>query len=425
MVNIWNLKKRKLEKSLPIYESIEAVVAFPSSSRASDWHFCTGGETGIVKQWDPATGALIREYREPAAPREKMNDEATEHVTTQPSILTLLWDAQNESIVRVTSDHHVLWLSTACLAPSRLLIGSNQEVTDLCYIHPESQYLAVSTNDPNIRVYDVATRSGLLLKGHTDMVLCLSALPAKGIFASGSKDSSARIWRAEFEGGALAGISCIGQCEGHTEAIGAICLGHLGQVPFVVTASQDKTIKLWDHVPSNPNEFLSSRYTIKAHDKDINSIDVSPNDKYIATGSQDKTVKIWNSADGSLVGVASGHKRGVWSVRFSPTDQSLVTSSADRTVKIWSLANLTCLKTFEGHANSVLKAFIFNHGTQIVSSGSDGLVKVWDIKSNECLTTLDQHTDKASVAATICFLHVELSTDLCLCMYVCMYIHLC
>lgn len=32
--------------------------------------------------------------------------------------------------------------------------------------------------------------------------------------------------------------------------------------------------------------------TVRAHDKDINTIDVSPNSKLIATGSQDKTIKV-------------------------------------------------------------------------------------------------------------------------------------
>jgi WD40 repeat protein len=32
--------------------------------------------------------------------------------------------------------------------------------------------------------------------------------------------------------------------------------------------------------------------TLKAHDKDINALDVAPNGKFVATGSQDKTAKI-------------------------------------------------------------------------------------------------------------------------------------
>lgn len=93
-----------------------------------------------------------------------------------------------------------------------------------------------------------------------------------------------------------------------------------------------------------------------AHQKDINCVCVSPNDKIVASASQDKTVKLWTSDKFELLGMLKGHKRGVWSVRFSPVDQVVVTSSADCTIKLWSVANLSCLKTLEGHESSVLKA---------------------------------------------------------------------
>ena len=37
---------------------------------------------------------------------------------------------------------------------------------------------------------------------------------------------------------------------------------------------------------------MLGQYTRKAHDKDVNSIEVSPNDKITATASQDRTIKV-------------------------------------------------------------------------------------------------------------------------------------
>lgn len=39
---------------------------------------------------------------------------------------------------------------------------------------------------------------------------------------------------------------------------------------------------------------LNAINTVKAHEKDINTVMVSPNDKLIATGSQDKTAKVFD-----------------------------------------------------------------------------------------------------------------------------------
>jgi U3 small nucleolar RNA-associated protein 13 len=87
-----------------------------------------------------------------------------------------------------------------------------------------------------------------------------------------------------------------------------------------------------------------SVYTQKAHDKDINAIDISPDDKLFVTSSQDRTIKVFNVDDGQVIGILKGHKRGVFSAKFSAAERVLASGSGDGTVKLWSLTNFTCLK---------------------------------------------------------------------------------
>lgn len=182
---------------------------------------------------------------------------------------------------------------------------------------------------------------------------------------------------------------------GHTDSISALAFSS-AEGSFFVSSSQDKTIKLWNYTTGKEQGTIkfNTNFTVKAHDKDINAIAISPNDKLIASGSQDKTIKLWDSANGSCLCTLKGHKRGIWSVAFSPVDQVLASSSADNTIKLWNMANYSCLRTFEGHLNSVLRVIFMNHGTQLVSSSSEGLVKVWNIASNDCILSLDNHTDR-------------------------------
>ena len=68
----------------------------------------------------------------------------------------------------------------------------------------------------------------------------------------------------------------------------------------MVSGSQDLTLKMWtlpsetsgDETDQQRPGTMTARLTEKAHDKDINSVTVSPNDKLIASGSQDKTAKV-------------------------------------------------------------------------------------------------------------------------------------
>ena len=64
--------------------------------------------------------------------------------------------------------------------------------------------------------------------------------------------------------------------------------------------------------------------TVVAHEKEINVVKYSPNEKLIATGSQDKGIKIWDVKKleniMTLTGyffLILGHKRGVWDLSFS------------------------------------------------------------------------------------------------------------
>lgn len=139
---------------------------------------------------------------------------------------------------------------------------------------------------------------------------------------------------------------------------------------------------------------IKSLITRKAHESDINSIAVSPNDQLIASASQDKLIKLWDSKELQLLNTFKGHKRGIWSIEFSTIDKCLVSSSSDKTIKIWSLNDYSCLKTFEGHTGSVLKVSFISKGMQLISTGSDGLVKLWTIKTNECVNTFEKHEDK-------------------------------
>ena len=265
------------------------------------------------------------------------------------------------------------------------MVGFNDEVIDLLYLNSASSstpssssspetHLAVATNSDLIRVYDLQTFNTTLLPGHADVVLCLARNKAGNVLLSGSKDRTARIWlpsgsdsMQEDDGdeSAYSSWKCVAVCEGHLGSIGAVTIARR-EGRYAATASQDKTVKIWDiasleadsgNVAGSAPVKAKALATLKVHDKEINSLDISPNDKLLATGSQDRTAKLFaieysaptkarTAPEAKVVplGIFKGHKRGVWSVKFSPADQVLATASGDRTIKLWSINDFTCLK---------------------------------------------------------------------------------
>lgn len=59
---------------------------------------------------------------------------------------------------------------------------------------------------------------------------------------------------------------------------------------FFLHSFSDRTLKVWnlDSVPDNNAEVLTlkSKAVVAAHDKDINSLAVAPNDSLVCSGSQ-------------------------------------------------------------------------------------------------------------------------------------------
>jgi hypothetical protein len=71
----------------------------------------------------------------------------------------------------------------------------------------------------------------------------------------------------------------------------------------------------------------------------VTSAVFSHNGDFIVTASSDKTVRIWNAANGEEQSVLRGHTDKVQSVETSPDDRFILSASSDRTARI-SLASI-------------------------------------------------------------------------------------
>src|SRR5262249_21733998 len=154
--------------------------------------------------------------------------------------------------------------------------------------------------------------------GHAHIVVTVDVSADGQWIATGSKDHSVRVWRAPAATGSSAADEgtataaeesiCVATGEGHSDAVGAVRFSRAAPSAagfWMVSGSSDRTLKVWDLVsllsaaPSSSSAAaaaLTPVFTKLAHEKDINCLAVSPNDKLIACGAQDKTITLWSTA---------------------------------------------------------------------------------------------------------------------------------
>lgn len=397
----------RLVQTIIVQEQVESLGLLPQEEQVSGgcttgrWLCYTGGDKGLVRVWDVLKGTLVATMKGVEGVDQAESDE-----DEQRGVLSLSYSPTASSLVSIHADQNIIFHSLSTLLSTRQIIGFNDEIVDVGFLsHPSApptspsplpetpdiphSHIALATNSNLLRIYSTSSFNARLLPGHTDMILCLAVSPNHQWLVTGSKDHTARVWApttsAQGDGYTW---RCIAVCEGHAESIGAVAFaqkpfddGHPG---FLFTASQDRTIKMWDLTPLSATTTTTaaaasalpsspihprSMATLRAHEKDINSLDIAPNDKFLVSGSQDKLVKLYAidfnphkvnvsgegkgkgrggaaGAEGGfkLLGTCAGHRRGVWTVRFSRNDKVVASGSADRTVKLWSLDDFTCLK---------------------------------------------------------------------------------
>lgn len=369
VINIWSLPNatgKSNAKPIQPLMTIPVLECVNAACFLTDDLFCTAGEQGIIKIWSCKESKCIK---------SSITLCSKGHGISQMKLIN-----KSTEIVAISTDFYIFVIDASTLKLKKTFVGHLGEVTDIISY---GERLAVGTNGPEIRLFPLTGNNVELLRGHEEAVICLAS--HQEYLLSGSRDGSAIIWKSSSDI-----VEQVQRLTGHTDVVSAVTFTHGKKELAAITASADFTIKLW----TNKNATWTPKWTVKAHDKDINAALVTPNDRHLISASQDKTCKIWKLEDGSHQTTLTGHKRGIWAVALSPVEQVVATASADRTLKLWSLTSGSCLKTFEGHANSVLKVAFIKEGRQLLSADSDGLLKVWDIRSGECMNTFEGHSDR-------------------------------
>merc|ERR1711935_282196 len=157
----------------------------------------------------------------------------------------------------------------------KIMTGHSHFVSDID-LSQDSRFCLSSSWDGTIRLWNLKTaQTRKTLIGHTKDVLTVAFSPDNRQIASGSVDKSVKIWNIH------------GICKFTVDQN-----PHDVKMPIIVSASWDRTIKVWD------NKSMSLIHTFVGHKAQINTLDLAPNTMFVASGGRDGKVNIWNLVEG-------------------------------------------------------------------------------------------------------------------------------
>eukprot|EP01089_Gocevia_fonbrunei_P004640 TRINITY_DN1467_c0_g3_i2.p1 TRINITY_DN1467_c0_g3~~TRINITY_DN1467_c0_g3_i2.p1 ORF type:complete len:475 (+),score=75.64 TRINITY_DN1467_c0_g3_i2:73-1497(+) len=182
---------------------------------------------------------------------------------------------------------------------------------------PNGTQLASGSGDSTVRIWDINTETlQFTCTGHKNWILCLSWSPDGTKLASASMDKEIRIWDP------LTGKQMGRSMTRHTKWINSIAWEpyHLNSTPRLVSAGKDGNIFVWDTVRTQ------CLFALSGHNSSVTCVKWS-GEGFIISASQDRTILVWSS-EGKLIRSLTGHAHWVNSLSLN-TDYVLRTGPFD------------------------------------------------------------------------------------------------
>uniref|UniRef100_A0A673J6M0 Transducin (beta)-like 1 X-linked receptor 1b n=1 Tax=Sinocyclocheilus rhinocerous TaxID=307959 RepID=A0A673J6M0_9TELE len=201
------------------------------------------------------------------------------------------------------------------------------------------------------RAVEIPASEAMVLRGHESEVFICAWNPVSELLASGSGDSTARIWNlSENSAG------------GSTQLVLRHCIREGGQ-----------------DVPSN---------------KDVTSLDWNSEGTLLATGSYDGFARIWTK-DGNLASTLGQHKGPIFALKWNKKGNFILSAGVDKTTIIWDAHTGEAKQQFPFHSAPALDVDWQSNNT-FASCSTDMCIHVCKLGQDRPVKTFQGHTNEVN-----------------------------
>ena len=291
-------------------------------------------------------------------------------------------------------------------APARHTLTSHRAPVTSIAFHPIFSSLASASEDTTLKIWD--WELGELertVKGHTKAVLdCDFGGPRGGtLLVSCSTDLTIKIWDPSDE------YKNIRTLPGHDHSVSSVrfipsgAAGSPSSGNLLVSASRDKTLRIWD---------VTTGYcvkTLRGHADWVRCVSPSFDGRWLLSAGNDQVARLWDAASGEVKATFLGHGHVIECCALAPSSsypylasiaglkkapapsssgEFLATGSRDKTIRLWD-GRGTLIKTLVGHDNWVRGVLFHPGGKYLLSVSDDKTIRCWDLsQEGKCVKTI-------------------------------------
>lgn len=268
--------------------------------------------------------------------------------------------------------------------PLHTLQAHMQEATAVRYDSTGTDLVATGSADSTVKIWDTNTgQQRAILRGASGHPM-LGLDIGRGLVVGCGSDKTCRVWNLRTQ-------RMIHQLVGHAHKITCARLFH--NEKEIVTASADRSLKIWDISRNVYRHGATMR-----HSSTSNCLDVSSDAQTVVSGHMDGGMRFWDVRSGDRTAdIPSVSEGGVTSVHFNPADNTkLLTNGRDSTLKLVDVRTCTTVQTishpdFRTLTNHASCALSPDGNYAAAGSAGTGEVFVWRVADGKLEKKLGGH----------------------------------